>query len=80
MDDGRGVAWVTVQAATLVRAGSLLFASGAAADLSYHLLPTSWPVLERLLGPEGTHAHLVTLLGMVAILAGLLLRGLRHVY
>jgi hypothetical protein len=35
-------------------------------------------VLERLLGPEGTHAHLVTLLGMVAILAGVLLKGVRR--
>jgi hypothetical protein len=68
----------TAQAVTVVRAGALLFAEGAVADVVYHLVPTPLPALERLLGPGGAHAHLATLLGMVAILAGVLLRGLRH--
>jgi hypothetical protein len=60
--------------------GALLFAGGAAADLVYHLLPTSLLVIERLLGPAGSHAHLATLLGMVALLSGVVVRGVGHVH
>ena len=76
----RRVARGATPAAALLWLGALLFAGGATADLVYHLLPTPLPTIEPLLGPAGSHAHLATLLGMVALLSGVVARGVRHVH
>jgi hypothetical protein len=80
MERVRREARMAVWPPVLVWAGSLLFAVGAAADLLFHLLPAPLPALAGLLGPAGGRAHLTTLLGMVLVMAGVLLRGVRHVH
>jgi hypothetical protein len=45
---------------------------GAAADLVFHLLVLSLPsAASALLGVDGAHAHLLTLVGMVVAVLGL---------
>ncbi len=56
-----------------IRFGLLVFVFGAALDLLFHAAPASLSsVLMIYLGYEGQNAHLVTLLGMVLILLGIL--------
>ena len=57
--------------------GAALLALGGSADLLYHAAP-AWLVaaLEPVLGSAGGRAHLLTLLGMVVVLAGVAWRGL----
>lgn len=53
--------------------GGLIFALGTALDLLAHLAPPGWQLLlERYLGSGGAHAHLVTFVGMLLILASVL--------
>ena len=59
----------------LMRLGMLTLAAGGAADLLYHAAPVGWAVyLGRYLGMHGAGAHVLTLLGMVVTLLGLLVR------
>jgi len=63
----------------LLRLGLLVFLLGACADLAFHLLAApAGGALAALLGPDGSRAHLVTLVGMVVVLLGVLERGVRH--
>lgn len=63
----------------LCRAGLVLFGAGGAGDLVYHTAPAHLAAtLTPLLGAEAGRAHLVTLAGMVAILASVVWRGLRR--
>jgi hypothetical protein len=57
--------------------GLAVFLIGVSGDLVYHALP-AWSALtlEPLLGAEASRAHVVTLVGMVVIMAGVLRRGL----
>jgi hypothetical protein len=49
-----------------------LVVAGAAADLAFHLLaPALASALSALLGGGGVHAHLLTLVGMVVTVLGL---------
>jgi len=59
----------------LMRLGVLILATGGTLDLFYHAAPVGWAVhLDRYLGMHGAGAHVVTLLGMVVTLLGLLVR------
>jgi hypothetical protein len=59
--------------------GVAVFAIGAAGDLAHHTIESLLPHgLERLLGPEAVNAHMVTLLGMVLIMVGVIRFGTRH--
>jgi hypothetical protein len=60
----RPVTWV-------LQLGLMVLSLGLAGDLVHHLAPTA-------LGVDGHGMHLVLLVGMVLILAGVLERGLRH--
>ena len=60
----------------LVRVGLLVLGLGALADLAYHALPIS---LAPLLGQEGLWAHLVTFVGMLITIVGLIRQGLAAV-
>jgi hypothetical protein len=58
--------------APLVLAGVGVVLLGAAADLAFHLLAPALPsALSALLGRGGVHAHLLTLVGMVVTVLGL---------
>jgi hypothetical protein len=57
----------------LVRAGLLLLSVGFLADLAYHALPLT---LAPLLGAEGFRAHLLTFVGMLVMLVGVIRQGL----
>ncbi len=58
----------------IIRFGLFVFAIGAALDLLFHAAPASVSgALMIYLGHEGQNAHLVTLLGMVLILLGILI-------
>lgn len=58
-------------------AGVLVFVLGFAGDLGYHLAPRElMSSFEPLLGFAGHNAHLVTLIGMILILASVMWRGI----
>jgi hypothetical protein len=57
----------------LVQAGLLVLFLGAAGDLAYHALPATF---EPLLGLEGYRAHLITFVGMLVMLVGVIRQGL----
>lgn len=57
----------------LVRLGLLLLSVGFVADLTYHALPVTF---EPLLGAEGFRAHLLTFIGMLVMLIGVIRQGL----
>jgi hypothetical protein len=61
----------------LVLAGLALLALGALADLSFHVLAPALPSgpLVALVGADGVRAHLLTLLGMVVAVCGLVQQG-----
>ena len=64
---------------SLVRCGLLLVLLGGLADLVFHGAPST--LLAQLgpwLGADGQHAHLLTLLGMLVAVAGLVLSGTSH--
>ena len=63
-------------AAFILWAGVTVLIAGTAADLAYHLLPKEVVLVIGLLGPEGHGAHLITLIGMVLVLASLIQRAL----
>jgi hypothetical protein len=58
-----------------VRPGLLVLSAGTLVDGFYHALPDS--SFGRLLGPEGTTAHLIIFVGMLMVLGHVLLQGLR---
>jgi hypothetical protein len=56
----------------LVRAGLAVVFVGGAADLAFHLLvPALPPAVSPLLGVDGVHAHLLTFVGMLVTVLGL---------
>ena len=56
----------------LMRLGLVILLLGAALDMFYHLAPAGWVgTAEILLGRNGYNAHLVTLIGMLLMIAGL---------
>jgi hypothetical protein len=58
--------------------GLAILGLGGAGDLAYHLSPPPLAgSLETVLGAGADRAHLVTLVGMVVLLSGVLGRGLR---
>jgi hypothetical protein len=64
----------------VMRAGLLLFVLGAAGDVAYHALPLDVAhQLDPVLGADAYRTHLATLLGMLALVAGLLWKGVSHV-
>jgi hypothetical protein len=59
-----------------VLAGLVLVFAGAVADFAFHLLaPPLPPAVSALLGPDGGHAHLLTLFGMVVAVSGLVVQA-----
>jgi hypothetical protein len=59
----------------LVRIGFVVVSSGLAGDIVAH----TWPTLaEPILGSGGYGAHLVTFVGMLLVVGGLLLQGLHQ--
>ncbi len=57
----------------LMQAGLVILVVGGGLDIIYHASPSEWiGTLEIYLGPDGYYAHVVTLIGMVVTLAGLL--------
>ncbi len=58
----------------LMQAGLVILALGGSLDMIYHTVPAGWlGPLEIYLGQEGYNAHVVTLVGMLVTLAGVLL-------
>jgi hypothetical protein len=52
--------------------GLLILVIGGTLDVLYHAAPPGWTMLlDRYLGADGVGAHLMTLLGMVVTLLGL---------
>jgi hypothetical protein len=70
--------WDDVRHLPLVTgAGLLVFATGGAGDLLYHALPAETAAqLVPALGINGTTPHLVTFVGMVLLLVGVIRQGL----
>lgn len=63
----------------LMRLGLLIFALGGALDLLYHGAPMAWiGTLEGYLGEGAFLAHVVTLVGMVVTMLGVLLGRARN--
>jgi hypothetical protein len=74
----------------LVLTGLIVLGAGAAGDLTYHALdqgsvmfrsPSQQAThmeLEATFGHDGSRAHLVTLAGMVVVVAGIAQRGLSN--
>jgi hypothetical protein len=59
--------------------GAVLVCVGGVGDIAYHLLPFALAAsLEPVVGVEAIRAHLVTLAGMLLMVAALIGRGLRH--
>jgi len=60
----------------LVQAGLALVLVGAGADLAFHLLGPVWPsALNALFGGDGLRAHLLTLVGMLVAVLGLVVQA-----
>jgi hypothetical protein len=59
----------------LTRLGLLVLLLGAAGDLAFHALPDT-AALQPLLGGDGYRAHLVTFVGMLVMLVGVVRQGL----
>lgn len=65
----------------LIRIGLGLFLLGAAGDIAHHALPHALTHdVDPVLGAEAYRAHLATLLGMFAVVAGPLGKGVRLAY
>jgi hypothetical protein len=63
----------------LLIVGVALICIGGVGDIVYHSLPVMLSYLvEPLVGAEGLRAHLVTLIGMLVGVAGVIWRGLRR--
>ena len=58
----------------LTKLGLLVLIVGATGDLTYHALPQA--ELQAWLGAEGYYAHLVTFVGMLVMLIGVIRQGL----
>ena len=64
-----------LQLTLLARVGLFILAAGFLGDALYHSLPGA---SEALLGAEGYRAHLVTFLGMLLMVIGVVDQGLRR--
>lgn len=71
---------VSLLMVVLLTGGAAVFGAGAAADVVYHAFPGTGlaALLEPLAGSGGGRAHVITLAGMAAIVAGLVVRGAAH--
>jgi hypothetical protein len=59
-----------------VLTGLVLVLAGAAADLAFHLLASALPpAASALVGVDGIHAHLLTLVGMLVAVLGIVLQA-----
>ena len=59
-----------------VLTGLVLVFAGAAADLAFHLLGSTLPpAASALVGVDGGHAHLLTMLGMLLAIVGLVVQA-----
>jgi hypothetical protein len=58
----------------LIKLGLLVLLVGATGDLTYHALPQA--NLQAWLGVQGYYAHLITFVGMLVMLIGVLRQGL----
>lgn len=82
------MASMKAQLSPLFLAGIVVLGAGAAGDLAYHTLQPGSPMfrtapqaaqqreLDALFGAQGSRAHLVTLVGMVITVGGVVQRGL----
>lgn len=60
----------------LVQAGLTLVCVGAGADLAFHLLGPVWPsAMHAWFGVDGLRAHLLTLVGMLVAVLGLVVQA-----
>ena len=60
----------------LVRVGLAIVLVGACADLAFHLLASTWPsALHAVFGADGLRAHLLTLVGMLVAVLGLVVQA-----
>ncbi len=63
----------------VMRIGLIIVVFGGALDVVFHASPSSWTsTLQMVLGSEGYWAHIVTLIGMIITLVGMLLAAYRH--
>ena len=61
----------------LTRIGALVFGLGALGDVAHHAVERWLPGgIDAALGPDGSNAHLVTLIGMVLVVVSLVRHGL----
>jgi hypothetical protein len=66
-------------ASRLLLFGAILVCLGGLGDVAYHVLPSAFATsLEPLVGAQGIRVHLLTLIGMLVTLAGVIWRGLRR--
>ncbi len=63
----------------VMRIGLIIVVFGGALDVVFHASPSSWtPAVTMILGSEGYWAHIVTLIGMIITLVGMLLAAYRN--
>jgi hypothetical protein len=68
-----------LSASRLLVLGAILVCLGGLGDVAYHVLPMALATsLEPLVGAQGIRVHLLTLVGMLVALAGVIWRGLRQ--
>jgi hypothetical protein len=68
-----------LSASRLLVLGAILVCVGGLGDVAYHVLPMALATsLEPLVGAQGIRVHLLTLVGMLVALAGVIWRGLRQ--
>lgn len=68
-----------LNASRLLALGAILVCLGGLGDVAYHVLPIALATsLEPLVGAQGIRVHLLTLVGMLVALAGVIWRGLRR--
>jgi hypothetical protein len=61
----------------LTRIGGIVFGLGALGDVAHHAVERWLPGgIDAALGPDGSNAHFLTLIGMVVVVAGLIRYGL----
>ncbi len=63
----------------VMRIGLIVVLFGGALDILFHTAPSPWvPTLEAILGSGGYWAHVVTLIGMIITIVGMLVAAYRH--
>jgi hypothetical protein len=70
-----------LRATTLRHTGWALFGVGAAGDLGHHTLPHHLSMaLTPFVGPNAYYAHVLTLVGMLTLVASVLWQAARHAH